>query len=112
MGDIKASDSAGLCFAHLSDPHLTTLQGVRWKQLMNKRVLGYFDQRATTVYYIRNVPEYRNLAISDYTVNSAGVYFGVTKKADPEILGRLQNAIQALLADGTFKRIKMKWIQY
>jgi len=45
MGDIKASDSAGLCFAHLSDPHLTTLQGVRWNQLMNKRVLGYLSWR-------------------------------------------------------------------
>ena len=43
MGDIKAPDSAGLCFAHLSDPHLTTLEGVRWQQLMNKRVLGYLS---------------------------------------------------------------------
>jgi 3',5'-cyclic AMP phosphodiesterase CpdA len=43
MDDIKASDSAGLYFAHLSDPHLTTLQGVRWDQLINKRVLGYLS---------------------------------------------------------------------
>ncbi len=31
------------CFAHLSDPHLSTLQGVRPGQLMNKRVLGYLS---------------------------------------------------------------------
>lgn len=36
---------AGLVFAHLSDPHLTSLQGVRWRQLMNKRMLGYLSWR-------------------------------------------------------------------
>ena len=37
--------TADLCFAHLSDPHLTSLQGVRWQQLMNKRMLGYLSWR-------------------------------------------------------------------
>jgi 3',5'-cyclic AMP phosphodiesterase CpdA len=41
----KVSDHTGLCFAHLSDPHLTSLHGVRWQQLMNKRVLGYLSWR-------------------------------------------------------------------
>jgi 3',5'-cyclic AMP phosphodiesterase CpdA len=36
---------AGLYFAHLSDPHLTSLDGVRWRQLLNKRVLGYLSWR-------------------------------------------------------------------
>jgi len=45
MSEPKAPDSAGLYFAHLSDPHLTTLQGVRVHQLLNKRVLGYFSWR-------------------------------------------------------------------
>lgn len=40
-GDNPADN--GLSFAHLSDPHLTTLQGVRWRQLMNKRMLGYLS---------------------------------------------------------------------
>ena len=35
----------GLFFAHLSDPHLTSLDGVRWRQLLNKRVLGYLSWR-------------------------------------------------------------------
>jgi 3',5'-cyclic AMP phosphodiesterase CpdA len=35
----------GLYFAHLSDPHLTSLDGVRWRQLLNKRVLGYLSWR-------------------------------------------------------------------
>lgn len=30
-------------FAHVSDPHLTTLMGVRKSQLMNKRLLGYLS---------------------------------------------------------------------
>ncbi len=33
------------CFAHLSDPHLTTLRGVRGRDLMNKRLLGYLSWR-------------------------------------------------------------------
>ena len=30
--EATASGGRGLCFAHLSDPHLTTLEGVRWRQ--------------------------------------------------------------------------------
>ena len=36
---------SGLCFAQLSDPHLTTLDAVRWHQLLSKRVLGYLSWR-------------------------------------------------------------------
>ncbi len=43
MHEMKVPLHAGLCFAHLSDPHLTSLQRVRWRQLMNKRVLGYLS---------------------------------------------------------------------
>ena len=32
-----------LRFVQLSDPHLTSLQGVRWRQLANKRILGYLS---------------------------------------------------------------------
>ena len=42
---MKVSDNDSFCFAHLSDPHLTSLHGVRWQQLMNKRVLGYLSWR-------------------------------------------------------------------
>jgi len=40
---MKVPDHAGLYFAQLSDPHLTSLQHVRWQQLMNKRMLGYLS---------------------------------------------------------------------
>ncbi|HHH43709.1 MAG TPA: metallophosphoesterase [Gammaproteobacteria bacterium] len=43
MDETRAPDPVGLCFAHLSDPHLTTLRGVHWQQLLNKRVLGYLS---------------------------------------------------------------------
>jgi 3',5'-cyclic AMP phosphodiesterase CpdA len=43
LAGMKTQDHAGLCFAHLSDPHLTSLQRVRWQQLMSKRVLGYLS---------------------------------------------------------------------
>jgi 3',5'-cyclic AMP phosphodiesterase CpdA len=42
---MSACNEPGLSFAHLSDPHLTSLQGVRWQQLANKRVLGYLSWR-------------------------------------------------------------------
>ena len=32
-----------LNFAQLSDPHLTSLEGVRWSELANKRLLGYLS---------------------------------------------------------------------
>ena len=31
--------------AHLSDPHLTSLDHVRWRELLNKRILGYLSWR-------------------------------------------------------------------
>ncbi len=39
------SAAEGFCFAHLSDPHLTSLHEVRWWQLLNKRLLGYLSWR-------------------------------------------------------------------
>ncbi len=45
LADTRLPEHAGLCFAHLSDPHLTSLQRVRWQQLLNKRVLGYLSWR-------------------------------------------------------------------
>ncbi len=42
------TDSQGAteyCFAHLSDPHLTSLRGVRFRDLANKRLLGYLSWR-------------------------------------------------------------------
>ncbi|WP_447971217.1 metallophosphoesterase family protein [Nitrospira sp. M1] len=33
-------------FAHLSDPHLTTLEGVEFGELLSKRVLGYLSWRS------------------------------------------------------------------
>ena len=35
----------GLTIAHLSDPHLTSLHHVKWRELLNKRVLGYLSWR-------------------------------------------------------------------
>lgn len=45
MDAVTSPGEAGLCIAHLSDPHLTTLGGVRWHQLLNKRLLGYLSWR-------------------------------------------------------------------
>lgn len=33
-------------FAHISDPHLSTLDGVRRRELLNKRLLGYLSWRS------------------------------------------------------------------
>jgi len=45
MMETRASDTTELSFAHLSDPHLTCLDGVHWRQLANKRLLGYLSWR-------------------------------------------------------------------
>ena len=37
--------NAGLTIAHLSDPHLTSLHHVTWRELLNKRILGYLSWR-------------------------------------------------------------------
>ena len=34
-----------LTIAHLSDPHLTSLHHVTWRELLNKRILGYLSWR-------------------------------------------------------------------
>ena len=40
------SDKTGhLRLAHISDPHLSTLEHINWKQLLNKRILGYLSWR-------------------------------------------------------------------
>ncbi len=38
-----AHTEQSLRFVQLSDPHLTSLQGVRWRELANKRILGYLS---------------------------------------------------------------------
>ena len=44
MDDVRPAGGE-LCIAHLSDPHLTSPEGVRWPQLLNKRLLGYLSWR-------------------------------------------------------------------
>jgi 3',5'-cyclic AMP phosphodiesterase CpdA len=40
----NSSDAAsGLQLVHLSDPHLTSLKGIAWSELTNKRILGYLS---------------------------------------------------------------------
>ncbi len=44
-GHESGAGSEAFCFAHLSDPHLTSLRGVRCPDLLNKRLLGYLSWR-------------------------------------------------------------------
>jgi len=41
----EADPGQGFRLAHISDPHLSTLDGVPWRQLLNKRLLGYLSWR-------------------------------------------------------------------
>lgn len=45
MTESQAPEAAELSFAHLSDPHLTRLHDLNWRQLINKRLLGYLSWR-------------------------------------------------------------------
>ena len=38
-------DAPAFALAHLSDPHLTSLAGATWRDLVNKRILGYLSWR-------------------------------------------------------------------
>jgi 3',5'-cyclic AMP phosphodiesterase CpdA len=40
-----STDNNSFSFAQLSDPHLSTLDNVRWYQLLSKRLLGYISWR-------------------------------------------------------------------
>ena len=49
QSDINSSPQAEgteYLFAHISDPHLSTLDGVRRSELLNKRLLGYLSWRS------------------------------------------------------------------
>lgn len=43
---IAGHDADSYLFAHISDPHLSTLEGVRRRDLLNKRLLGYLSWRS------------------------------------------------------------------
>jgi 3',5'-cyclic AMP phosphodiesterase CpdA len=41
-----AGEGEGYRFAHISDPHLSSLEGIRFRDLLNKRLLGYLSWRS------------------------------------------------------------------
>ena len=43
---VAGGEREGYLFAHISDPHLSTLDGVRRRDLLNKRLLGYLSWRS------------------------------------------------------------------
>ncbi len=43
---IAGREKDGYLFAHISDPHLSTLNGARRRDLLNKRLLGYLSWRS------------------------------------------------------------------
>lgn len=43
---ITGGEGTGYLFAHISDPHLSTLEGVRRRDLLNKRLLGYLSWKS------------------------------------------------------------------
>ena len=43
---VTGGEREGYLFAHISDPHLSTLDGVRRRDLLNKRLLGYLSWRS------------------------------------------------------------------
>lgn len=51
--DAPASDAPAFSLAHLSDPHLTSLAGASWQDLVNTRILGYLSWRSKRRYVHR-----------------------------------------------------------
>ncbi len=64
------NDAGPVRIAHISDPHLSDLAGVNWKQLLSKRILGYLSWRISR----RHIQRLDILAglIDDLTNNELG----------------------------------------
>ncbi|MDT8388231.1 MAG: metallophosphoesterase [Thiogranum sp.] len=70
QGIQQTAADTGLYFAHLSDPHLTSLTGVRWQQLLNKRLLGYLSWHRRR--RIEHQMEVLDALLADLQVTSPG----------------------------------------
>lgn len=79
------------------------------EKMNNRRLLGYFSARPLAVWRIGNTPEFADLAIHPFTVNSTPLYLAVSKTVTQEMLSQLQRATTMLIKDGTFAAITAKW---
>ncbi len=73
------------------------------------QILGFFDDRITMNYLIKNNPEYAGLSIHPFVLQEDEVYFGISKKISKKIYTRLQNAYEKLEKDGTLDKIRSNY---
>ena len=50
MNNSITASTKQICLAHISDPHLTSLENTSWRELLNKRILGYLSWRSRRRY--------------------------------------------------------------
>jgi len=79
------------------------------EKTLNRRILGFIENRDTWKYMINNTPGFKRLAIHTFILSSSEVYIGVSKKVDQSIYKNLEKAVKKLLKNGEINKI-MKYI--
>jgi len=72
------------------------------------RILGFFENKAFITHRIKENPEYKQLVVYPFIVNSAPVFYGISKKVSAEVYQNLQMAFDQLEQDGTLDNIRNK----
>jgi len=76
------------------------------RKVKNNRIIGFFEDRTTMAYQIKNSPEYSGLAIHPFVLHEENVYFGVSRKLDIRKLDLLYESYQKLERNGTLEKIR------
>lgn len=84
-----------------------------FKMIITKRLLGFFDDKMTLNYKILYEGKSDDIIIHpSFILNSTDVYVGISKTVPADIIQRLREANDRLLATGKYKQIYEKWDWY
>ncbi|MCP4348432.1 MAG: amino acid ABC transporter substrate-binding protein [Desulfobacterales bacterium] len=89
---------------------IVPLSELNLKKTLYGRIIGFFEDKLAIKYQIRNDPDYKGLAIHPYVLDSRPTFFAVSRKGvDLKTFGKLLEAYEKLVKDGTMQRIRDRW---
>ena len=93
--------------------HVMTIPQTEKLHEMTKRgrLFGFFEQKISLLWRIKNDPEYKGLAVHPFTASSTDIYFGVSKTVPADILYKLRKSNEKLINSNTYNKIIDKWTQ-
>ena len=78
--------------------------------LENDRILGFFEDKISLVYMIKNKQEFKNCVLHNFDAFPKDpVYFAVSKNMSEDKYNRLKEACEVLENDGTLEKIRKKY---